>query len=187
MKEGIAIYNYVAQRSMQHRAMSNSDGDLLLVPQEGALSIRTELGELEVAPDEIAILPRGIRFSILLKDSRARGYVLEVFNGHFELPQSGVVGANSLASARDFLAPVACFEDVTVQFELVNKYMHQLFSATIDHSPFDVVAWHGNYCPYKYDLKRFCAVNTVGFDHPVRALLCVTVCCAAAGSISLSN
>ena len=166
MQAGIGVHIYTCNRSMHGRYFYDADGELLLVPQQGALQLATELGRLDVKPGEIAIIPRGLRFQVALEDATARGYVCENYGASFRLPELGPIGANGLANARDFLAPVAAFEDRDGDFELVAKFAGNLWSAPIDHSPLDVVAWHGNHVPYKYDLARFNTVNTVSFDHP---------------------
>jgi homogentisate 1,2-dioxygenase len=166
MQSGIGIHIYVCNQSMRERYFYDADGELLLVPQQGTLRIATELGTLTVKPGEIATIPRGMRFQVELDDATARGYVCESYGAHFRLPELGPLGANGLANARDFLVPVAAFEDRQGDFELVAKFAGRLWSAPIDHSPLDVVAWHGNHAPYKYDLARFNTVNTVSFDHP---------------------
>jgi homogentisate 1,2-dioxygenase len=132
------------------------------------LEVRTEFGLLSVAPNEIFVVPRGIRFSVALPDGPSRGYICEVFNGRYEIPDLGPIGANGLANPRDFLAPVAAYEDCDEPWEIFNKYGGFLHVAKQDHSPFDVVAWHGNYVPFKYDLNRFNVVNSTSFDHLVR-------------------
>jgi len=167
-KEGLAIHTYNVNESMKDKAFSNADGDFLIIPQIGTLQVQTELGELIVAPCEICVVPRGVRFAVHLVPGTlaGRGYVLELYQGHFELPNLGPIGANGLASARDFLSPVARFEDRECAFTVVNKFGGQLWQCTMGHSPFDVVAWHGNYTPYKYDLRNFCCINSVTFDHP---------------------
>jgi len=165
MQAGIGIHHYACNRSMQDRFFYDADGELLLVPQQGELNLATELGALDVRPGEIAIIPRGVRFAVGLKEAAARGYVCENYGAMLRLPELGPIGANGLANARDFLAPVAAFEDREGAFELVAKFGGRLWSAPIDHSPLDVVAWHGNLAPYKYDLARFNAMNTVTFDH----------------------
>lgn len=165
LKTGLAIHMYTANTSMGRKAFNNSDGDMLIVPDTGALTVRTELGVLEVAPKEIVVVPRGVRFAVDVAGP-ARGYALELYQGHFELPNLGPIGANGLANPRDFLAPRAQFEDLDAPHVVVNKFGGKLFRATVDHSPFDVVAWHGNYVPFKYDLTRFCCINSVTFDHP---------------------
>ena len=163
---GVGIHIYAANRSMEGRYFYDADGELLLVPERGALTLRTELGVLEVQPGEIAVIPRGTKFAVELMGDDARGYVCENFGQPFRLPDLGPIGSNGLANPRDFLAPVAAFEEKEGDFELVAKFGGRLWSAKLDHSPLDVVAWHGNYAPYKYDLARFNAINTVSFDHP---------------------
>jgi homogentisate 1,2-dioxygenase len=148
------------------RVFSDADGELLIVPQEGALSLATELGRLEVAPGEIAVIPRGVRFRVEVEAALARGYVCENYGAPLRLPDLGPIGSNGLASPRDFMAPVAAYEDRDAATEVVVKHAGGLWSARYPHSPLDVVAWHGNYHPYKYDLARFNAINTVSFDHP---------------------
>ncbi|EPZ36041.1 homogentisate 1,2-dioxygenase [Rozella allomycis CSF55] len=155
LKSGVAFHVYMANCSMTDSAYQNSDGDFLFVPQEGTIVIQSELGFLTVAPNEIAVIPRGIRFSISLPEGLSRGYVLEVFNGHFELPELGPIGANGLAHPRHFLYPTAAFEEKNTAFKIYNKFLGQMFVAEQNHSPFNVVAWHGNYSPYKYDLSKF--------------------------------
>ena len=163
---GCAIHWYVINRSMQDRYFSNSDAEMLIVPQLGRLRLATELGTIEMAPLEIAVLPRGMRFRVELLDSQARGYVCENFGAAFRLPDLGPIGSNGLARSRDFLTPVAAFEDVEGDFELVTKFMGGLWSAPLRHSPLDVVAWHGTNAPYKYDLRRFNTIGSVSYDHP---------------------
>jgi homogentisate 1,2-dioxygenase len=163
---GIAIHLYAASRSMEGRFFYNADGEMLVLPQEGALRLRTEMGVLTVRPGELAVLPRGVRFAVDLLDGTARGYICENYGACLRLPELGPIGSNGLANARDFLTPVAAYEDCEGDFELVAKFDGQLWSAAIGHSPLDVVAWHGNYAPYKYDLALFNTINTVSFDHP---------------------
>jgi homogentisate 1,2-dioxygenase len=172
---GCGIHVYTANRSMQGRFFYDADGELLIVPQLGSLRLVTELGVLEVEPQEIAVIPRGVRFRVELTDEQpqrdgstaaVRGYVCENFGGLLRLPDLGPIGSNGLANARDFLTPHAAYEDVDGAFELIAKFQGALWSARIDHSPLDVVAWHGNYAPYKYDLRRFNAIGSISFDHP---------------------
>ncbi|HVE48176.1 MAG TPA: homogentisate 1,2-dioxygenase [Casimicrobiaceae bacterium] len=163
---GCSIHLYVANRSMRERWFYDADGELLIVPQEGRLRLSTELGRLDVAPTEVAVIPRGVRFAVELLDSSARGYVCENHGALFRLPDLGPLGSNGLANPRDFEAPVAWYEDREGEFELVAKFGGHRFSARIDHSPCDVVAWHGNYAPYRYDLKRFNAIGSISYDHP---------------------
>ena len=164
--EGAAIHIYAANKSMTGRYFYDADGDLLLVPERGAIVLRTELGIIDATPGEIAVIPRGTKFRVELQGKDARGYICENFGQPFRLPDLGPIGSNGLANPRDFLTPVAAYEDVDGDFELVAKFGGQLWSARIDHSPLDVVAWHGNYAPYKYDLAKFNVINTVSFDHP---------------------
>ncbi len=163
---GCAIHLYAANRSMQDRFFYNTDGELLIVPQQGRLSIATEMGKLDIEPFEIAVIPRGVRFAVELPDGEARGYICENFGALLRLPDLGVIGSNGLANPRDFLTPVAAYEDREGQFELVTKLGGQLWRADIGHSPLDVVAWHGNYAPYKYDLRRYNTIGSISYDHP---------------------
>jgi homogentisate 1,2-dioxygenase len=163
---GIAAHIYRANRSMNDRYFSNADGELMLVPQQGRLSIFTELGLLEAKPGEIAIIPRGLKFRVDLLDKAARGYVCENYGAHFRLPELGPIGAQGLAQKRHFQVPVAAFEDKARRCALVQKFLGHLWISEASHSPLDVVAWHGNGVPYKYDLARFMALNTVSVDHP---------------------
>ena len=165
-QNGVGIHLYAANHSMEKRFFYNADGELLIVPQRGRLLIATELGVLQVAPLEIAVIPRGIRFRVELLDESACGYVAENFGAPLRLPELGPIGSNSLANARDFLYPVAAYEDIEGQFELVAKFQGRLWSAEIDHSPLDVVAWHGNHAPCKYDLTRFNTLGSISYDHP---------------------
>jgi homogentisate 1,2-dioxygenase len=167
LRRGCAVHLYAANRDMDRRAFYDADGDLLLVPVEGALTVLTELGALEVAPGQIAVLPRGIAFSVLLAGPLARGYVGEAFGRHFQLPERGPVGANGLADPRHFQAPAPFYEDkLAPDFRIVAKLGGRLAEASQDHSPFDVVAWHGNYFPCRYDLADFSPVGSVRIDHP---------------------
>jgi homogentisate 1,2-dioxygenase len=163
---GCAIHLYAANRSMQDRFFYSADGELLIVPQEGRLHIATELGRIDIEPFEIAVIPRGVRFAVSLPDGTARGYICENFGALLRLPDLGPIGSNGLANPRDFLAPQAAFEDREGAFELVAKLNGNLWRADIGHSPLDVVAWHGNYAPYKYDLRRFNTIGSISFDHP---------------------
>jgi len=164
--EACGIHMYAATASMVDRYFYDADGELLIVPQEGRLRIATELGIIDVEPQEIAVIPRGIRFRVELPDGKARGYICENYGPLFRLPDLGVIGSNGLANPRDFLTPVAAYEDRDDRSELVAKFKGQLWAAEMDHCPLDVVAWHGNYAPYKYDLRRFNTIGSVSFDHP---------------------
>ena len=163
---GCGIHIYTATASMGDRFFCDADGELLLVPELGRLRIDTEFGGIDLEPQEIAVIPRGVRFRVGLPDGTARGYVCENFGAAFRLPDLGPLGSNGLANPRDFLTPCAAFEDREGDFELVTKYQGNLWTAAIGHSPLDVVAWHGNYAPYKYDLRRFNAIGSISYDHP---------------------
>ncbi len=163
--EGVSVYVYTASRSMQ-RAFFNADGEWLIVPQQGRLRITTELGLLDLEPQEIAVLPRGLKFSVELLDGTARGYICENHGCALRLPDLGPIGSNGLANPRDFQVPHAHFEDSVQPTVLVQKFLGELWATTLGHSPFDVVAWHGNNVPYKYDLRLFNTMGTVSYDHP---------------------
>lgn len=176
VRHGIAIHVYCCNVSMKDKAMFNSDGDFLIVPQQGSLSILTEFGRLRVEPNEICVIQQGMRFQVYVSGP-SRGYILEVYDDHFVLPNLGPIGANGLANPRDFKTPCAWFEDREVpNFIIVDKYQGFLFQATQGHSPFDVVAWHGNYAPFKYNLENFMTVNTVSFDHCDPSIFTVLTC-----------
>ena len=163
---GVGIHQYLANKPMVDSVFFNSDGELLIVPQQGRLRLFTELGVLMMAPGEVGVIPRGVRFRAELPDGSAGGYICENYGALFRLPELGPIGANGLANARDFLTPVAAFEDVDRPTRLIQKFQGRLWETEVDHSPLDVVAWHGNLAPYKYDLSRFNTIGTVSFDHP---------------------
>ena len=163
---GCAIYLFAATASMQRRFFYSADGEMLIVPQLGPLILDTELGRLRVEPQEIAVIPRGLRFKVDLPAGPVRGYICENFGAPFKLPDLGPLGSNGLANARDFLAPRARYEDLDAPCELVGKFLDRLWVADMDHSPLDVVAWHGNHSPYKYDLRRFNTMGSISYDHP---------------------
>ena len=165
-QRGCGIHLYAANTSMDRRAFCNADGEMLIVPQQGRLLLETELGRLVVEPQEIAVVPRGIRWRVRLPDSKGRGYVCENFGAALRLPDLGPIGANGLACERDFRTPVAWYEDLEGPYELTTKFLGNLWSASLGHSPFDVVAWRGNHAPYKYDLRNFNTIGSVSYDHP---------------------
>ena len=185
MQDGVGIHLYVANASMTDRFFYNADGEMLILPQQGSLLLRTELGVIQVAPGELAVIPRGIKFRAELPDGLARGYICENYGQRFRLPELGPIGANGLANSRDFLTPVAAYEDREGAFEVVSKFLGRLWRAEIDHSPLDVVAWHGNYAPCKYDMARFNCINTVSFDHPDPSIF--TVLTAHSGLAGTAN
>ena len=166
---GIATHIYLANRSMTQRALVNADGEMLLVPQQGRLVLTTELGIVELAPGEIGVVPRGMPFSVALADGPSRGYICENYGAHFRLPELGPIGSNGLANARDFRAPTAAFDDAPALnrgYEIVKKYSGRLWTTTQKQSPFNVVAWHGNLVPYKYDTANFMTIGSISYDHP---------------------
>jgi len=165
-RSGMAVHLYAANASMTDRILVDSDGELLLVPELGPVALHTELGPLRVSPGEIAVVPRGIRFRVELEDDFARGYVCENFGAALTLPERGPIGANGLANERDFLSPHAAFEERNNTVQVVNKFGGNLWAADYDHSPLDVVAWHGNYAPYKYDTANYMVIGSISFDHP---------------------
>jgi homogentisate 1,2-dioxygenase len=166
MQSGVAIHMYVANQSMTDRFFYNADGEMLIVPQLGALVFHTEFGRMQVNPGEICVIQRGIKFRVELQEKQARGYICENYGIMFRLPDLGPIGANGLANSRDFQTPHAAYEDRDGHFTVISKFCGKLWESEYDHSPIDVVAWHGNYAPYKYDLARFCTINSVSFDHP---------------------
>jgi homogentisate 1,2-dioxygenase len=162
---GVAVHIYRANRSMQDRCFVDCDGELMFVPQTGELLLFTELGKMTIAPGEVAVVPRGVKFRVELLEKHARGYLCENYGNPFRLPELGPIGAQGLAQPRDFMVPMAAFEDRETPCQVVSKFMGGLWATELKHSPLDVVAWHGRYTPYKYDLARFMAINTVSFDH----------------------
>jgi homogentisate 1,2-dioxygenase len=166
LQTGVAIHLYACNQSTEGRFFWNADGETLVVPQLGRLLFFTELGKIEVAPGEICLIPRGLKFRVQLLETQARGYICENYGQPFRLPDLGPIGANGLANPRDFLTPVAAYEDIHQNFEVIAKFGGKLWRSEIDHSPLNVVGWHGNYAPCKYDLANFNCINTVSFDHP---------------------
>ncbi|MGL5115763.1 MAG: homogentisate 1,2-dioxygenase, partial [Beijerinckiaceae bacterium] len=165
-QSGMAAHIGLVTKSMTDSYFFNADGELLIVPQQGRLRFRTEFGVIEAGPAEIAVIPRGVVFAVDLVDGPARAYVCENYGGGFTLPDRGPIGANCLANPRDFLTPVAAYEDDERPSQLRVKWCGKLYACDIGQSPLDVVAWHGNYAPYKYDLRTFSPVGAIGFDHP---------------------
>ncbi len=181
----VNAYVYQCNQSMTARYFSNRDGEMLFVPYLGKVCLNTEFGRLNIAPGMIAVIPRGIMFSVELIDAFAAGYVCENGGSPFTLPQLGPIGANGLASPRHFLYPNAAFEDIKGDVNLVCKYQQHVWTATSDHSPLSVVAWHGNYAPYCYNLALFNAINTVSFDHPDPSIF--TVLTSESDTIGVAN
>ncbi|KAJ4296371.1 hypothetical protein N0V90_006416 [Kalmusia sp. IMI 367209] len=172
LREGLAVHSFLCNKSMEKRATVNSDGDFLIVAQEGNLDIQTEFGMLYVQPGEICVIQRGQRFKVNV-EGPTRGYILEIWGSNFQLPELGPLGANGLANARDFLHPVAKYEIEKEPWEIIYKLGGKFFKSTQNHSPFDVVAWHGNYIPYKYDLTKFVNVGSISVDHIDPSIFCV--------------
>ncbi|AWV88266.1 homogentisate 1,2-dioxygenase [Bradymonas sediminis] len=165
-QSGMASHVYVANKSMEDEYLLNADGELLFVPEHGDIRLCTEMGVIEIEAGEIAVIPRGMIFRVELVDGPARGYLCENYGGKLALPERGPIGANCLANARDFKTPVAAFEDREVPSTIFVKWCGRHYRTEIGHSPLDVVAWHGNYAPYKYDLRDFSPVGAILFDHP---------------------
>ena len=164
--EGCAVHLYRADKAMAGRVFVNADAEMMIIPQDGAVTLETELGRLQLVPREIGVVPRGMKFRVVMRGNGSRGYAVENYGQPFRLPDLGPIGSNGLANPRDFATPVAWFEDKDEPTEVVQKYLGQLWTTTLDHSPLDVVAWHGNYAPYRYDLTRFNVMGTVSYDHP---------------------
>lgn len=182
-RAGTAFYVYSANEPMTKSAFINADGDMLIVPQEGGLIVKTEMGFMHVPPGFICVVQRGIAFSVLFAEGTEaiRGYVCEVFDGHFEIPDLGPIGANGLANPRDFETPVAAYdsdsEDPSENAHvIISKFLDVLYESQSTYSPFNVVAWHGNYAPFRYDLSRFCTINSVSFDHIDPCIFTVLTC-----------
>ena len=182
---GMAVHIYACNKGMGDRYFYNADGEMLIVPEMGRLGILTELGALQIGPGSIAVLPRGLKFRVELGDSQARGYICENYGQQFRLPDLGPIGANGLANPRDFETPVAWYEDRDAPCEIVAKFGGNLWSCEIDHSPLDVVAWHGNYAPYRYDLRRFNTIGSISFDHPDPSIF--TVMTSPSGEAGVAN
>lgn len=182
---GMASHIYLVTESMVDEYFFSADSELLVVPQEGRLRFATELGVIDLEPKEIAILPRGLVYRVEVLEGPARGFVCENYGQKFELPGRGPIGANCMANPRDFKAPVAAFEDREVSSTVTVKWCGQFHSTKIGQSPLDVVAWHGNYAPYKYDLRTYCPVGAILFDHPDPSIF--TVLTAPSGQPGTAN
>jgi homogentisate 1,2-dioxygenase len=182
---GLGVHRYAINASMEKRFFYDADGELLFVPEQGGLTFRTEMGVLSIKPGEIVVIPRGIKFAVDLHGKTARGYICENYGTPFTLPDLGPIGSNGLAHPRHFFYPVAAYEDKKGDFKLIAKLDNALWQAEIDHSPLDIVAWHGNYAPYKYDLANFMVINTVSFDHADPSIF--TVLTSPSGTPGLAN
>lgn len=184
-QSGIAIHIYACNKNMKDRFFYNADGEMLVIAEKNRVRFLTELGIVEIGSGEIAVIPRGVRFRVELPDGDARGYICENYGALFRLPELGPIGANGLANSRDFETPVACFEDVDGKFEILQKFGGNFWSAETDHSPLDVVAWHGNYAPYKYDLRKFNVIGSISYDHPDPSIF--TVLTSPSGEPGVAN
>ncbi|TIU88420.1 MAG: homogentisate 1,2-dioxygenase, partial [Mesorhizobium sp.] len=184
-QSGMAAHVYVANRSMVDDHFFNADGELMIVPQVGTLRFVTEMGVIELRPGEIAVLPRGLVFKVELADKEARGYVCENYGAKFTMPDRGPIGANCLANPRDFKTPCAWFQEKETPCRLIVKWCGTFHVTELGHSPLDVVAWHGNYAPYKYDLATFSPVGAILFDHPDPSIF--TVLTAPSGEEGTAN
>src|SRR5258708_8393630 len=184
MQTGVAVHIYRATRSTERRYFYCADGELMIVPQQGGLLVFTELGRLQLSAGEVAVVPRGMKFKVAVLEKQARGYVCENYGAPFRLPELGPIGSQGLAQTRDFMVPLAAFEE-TGKCEVVAKFMGSLWASAFEHSPLDVVAWHGDYVPYKYEVARFMAINTVSFDHPDPSIF--TVLTSPSGQAGVAN
>ena len=182
---GMAAHVYVVNRSMTDDHFFDADGELLILPQEGGLVVVTEMGAIGLEPGELCVIPRGMVFKVELSGKTARGYVCENYGAKFTLPDRGPIGANCLANPRDFKTPVARFEDSERPCRLLAKWCGRFYETKLGHSPLDVVAWHGNYAPYKYDLATFSPVGAILFDHPDPSIF--TVLTAPSGEAGTAN
>ena len=185
VQEGMASHIYVVTQSMTDCYFYSADSELLVVPQEGRLRFATELGVMDIEPQEIAVIPRGLVYRVEMLDGSCRGFVCENYGQPFSLPDRGPIGANCLANPRDFLTPVAAFEDYETPSQMIVKWCGQFYETPINQSPLDIVAWHGNYAPYKYDLKSYCPVGSLLFDHPDPSIF--TVLTAPSGQDGVAN
>lgn len=182
---GLAVHRYAVNAAMEKRFFYNADGEMLFVPEKGGATFRTEFGVIAAEPGEIVVIPRGVKFAFDPRENFVRGYICENFGAPFVLPDLGPIGSNGLAYPRDFLYPVAAFEEREGAFKLIAKFGGALWQAAIGHSPLDVVGWHGNYAPYKYDLSKFMAINTVSFDHADPSIF--TVLTSPSGTPGIAN
>ena len=184
-QSGIAIHIFACNKEMTKRFFYNADAEMLVVAEKNRVRFLTELGIIEISAGEIAVVPRGLKFRVELPDGEARGYICENYAAHFRLPDLGPIGANGLANPRDFETPEAWFEDKDGDFELTAKFGGNLWTTEIKSSPLNVVAWHGNYAPYKYDLRRFNTIGSVSFDHPDPSIF--TVITSPSPEIGVAN
>jgi homogentisate 1,2-dioxygenase len=182
---GLGVHIFACNKNMTDRFFYNADGEMLVVAEKNRVRFLTEFGIIEIGAGEVAVLPRGLKFRVELPDGEARGYICENYAAHFRLPDLGPIGANGLANPRDFETPEAWFEDRDGEFELTAKFGGNLWTTEIKSSPLNVVAWHGNYAPYKYDLRRFNTIGSISFDHPDPSIF--TVLTAPSPEVGVAN
>ncbi|KAF8207020.1 homogentisate 1,2-dioxygenase [Mycena galopus ATCC 62051] len=187
LKEGLAIHIYTANASMENTAFCNNDGDMLILPQQGRLDIQTEFGKMMVRSGELVVIQRGMKFKVILPDGPSRGYIQEIFGSHYQLPELGPLGGYGLANMRDFESPVAHFDIDQSSWQITYKVCGQLFACSQEHTPFDVVAWHGNYVPYKYALEKFVNVGSISKDHIDPSIFCVLTAKSKAPGVPLAD
>ncbi|KAF9007503.1 homogentisate 1,2-dioxygenase [Cyathus striatus] len=187
LHEGLAIHMYLANTSMEKRAFCNNDGDMLILPQQGRLDIQTEFGRIMARSGELVVIQRGMKFKVALPDGPSRGYIQEIYGSHYTLPELGPLGGNGLANPRDFETPVASFDIDQSPWEIVYKVCGQLHSCGQEHTPFDVVAWHGNYVPYKYALEKFVNVGSISKDHIDPSIFCVLTAKSKQAGVPLAD
>lgn len=185
--EGLAIHIYACNADMEKEAFVNSDGDFLIVPVHGRLNIQTEFGKMMVFPGEIAVVQRGLKWKVTLPDGKASGYIQEIFGTHYALPELGPLGASGLANVRDFEHPVAHFDIDQTPWDVTYKLGGQLFICKQEHTPFDVVAWHGNYVPYKYDLDAFISAGSLTKDHSDPSIFTVLTAPSKVAGVALAD
>ncbi|KAJ6553584.1 homogentisate 1,2-dioxygenase [Mycena vulgaris] len=187
LKEGLAIHVYTANASMGNRAFCNNDGDMLILPQQGRLDVQTEFGKMMVRSGELLVIQRGMKFKVVLPDGPSRGYIQEIYGAHYQLPELGPLGGYGLANVRDFESPVASFDIDQSPWQSTYKVCGQLFSCSQEHTPFDVVAWHGNYVPYKYAMEKFVNVGSISKDHIDPSIFCVLTAKSKAPGVPLAD
>ncbi|KAJ3825824.1 homogentisate 1,2-dioxygenase [Lentinula raphanica] len=187
LHEGIAVHMYLANASMGRKAFCNADGDMLILPERGRLDIQTEFGKLMVRPGELCVIQRGIKFKVKLPDGPSRGYIQEIFGSHYTLPELGPLGGHGLANARDFEHPLASFDLDQNHWEIIYKVCGEMHSCSQEHTPFDVVAWHGNYVPYKYDMTKFVFVGSISKDHIDPSIFCILTAKSKANGVPLAD
>ncbi|KAJ4480188.1 homogentisate 1,2-dioxygenase [Lentinula aciculospora] len=187
LHEGIAVHMYLANTSMGRKAFCNADGDMLILPERGKLNIQTEFGRMMVRPGELAVIQRGMKFKVQLPDGPSRGYIQEIFGSHYTLPELGPLGGHGLANPRDFESPLASFDLDQNHWDIIYKVCGELHSCSQEHTPFDVVAWHGNYVPYKYDMSKFTFVGSISKDHIDPSIFCVLTAKSKAAGVPLAD